>query len=88
MWGHRLVTIILSNLNWFGLENFFSVKYLGKLVVKLLLKLPQHLVPCETLMSAKHINDKLQGSVATSLRCDGVVDNQIKKTFIADTLYM
>jgi len=31
-------------------------------------------------MSAKRaINDKLQGSVTTYLRCDGVVNNQIKK---------
>ena len=31
-------------------------------------------------MSTKQtINDKLQGSVATYLRCDGVVNNQIKK---------
>jgi len=31
-------------------------------------------------MSAKQaINDKLQGSVATYLRCGGVVNNQIKK---------
>jgi len=30
-------------------------------------------LPCETLMSAKHvINDKLQGSVATYLRCGGI----------------
>jgi len=39
-------------------------------------------LPCETLMSAKQaINDKLQGSVATYLRCDvqWVVNNQIKK---------
>ena len=37
-------------------------------------------LPCETLMSSKQaINDKLQGSVATNLRCDGVVNNQIKK---------
>ena len=36
-------------------------------------------LPRETLMSAKQaINDKLQGSVATYLRCGGVV-NQIKK---------
>jgi len=33
--------------------------------------------PC---MSAQHdIHDKLQGSVATYLRCGGVVNNQIKK---------
>jgi len=33
-------------------------------------------------MSAKQaINDKLQGSVATYLRCVGVVNNQIKKGF-------
>jgi len=31
-------------------------------------------------MSAKQaVNDKLQGSVGTYLRCGGVVDNQIKK---------
>jgi len=27
------------------------------------------------------INDKLQGSVATYLKCGGVVDNQIKKVY-------
>ena len=38
------------------------------------------LLPCETLMSAKHaINDKLQNSAATHLRCGGVINNQIKK---------
>ena len=39
-------------------------------------------VCCETLglISANQaINDKLQGSVATYLRCGGVVNNQIKK---------
>ena len=31
-------------------------------------------------MSAKQaINDKLQGSAATYLRCGGVINNQIKK---------
>ena len=34
----------------------------------------------ETLISAKQaISDKLQGSVATYLKCGGVVNNQIKK---------
>jgi len=34
-------------------------------------------------MSAKQaINDKLQGSVATYLRCGGVVNNQIKKRLL------
>jgi len=34
----------------------------------------------ETLTAAKQaINYKLQGSVATYLRCDGVVNNQINK---------
>jgi len=37
-------------------------------------------LPCETLTSAKQaINDKLQGSVATYLKCGGAVNNQIKK---------
>jgi len=50
-----------------------------------MLIIPLHLayvatLPCETLVSAKQaINDKLQGSVATYLRCGGVVNNQIKK---------
>ena len=53
-----------------------------------ILKLPPQLayvasLPCETLMSAKQaINDKLQGSVATYLRCDGVVNNLIKMSTI------
>ena len=38
-------------------------------------------LPCETLMSAKQdINKKLQGSIATYLRCGGVVNNHIKKS--------
>jgi len=38
------------------------------------------LLLCETFMSAKQaINGKSQGSVATYLRCGGVVSNQIKK---------
>jgi len=37
-------------------------------------------LPCETLGSAKQaINDKLQDSVATYLRCGGVVSNHVKK---------
>jgi len=48
-------------------------------------EIPPHLayvatLPCETLTSAKQaINDKLQGSVATYLRCGGVVNKQITK---------
>ena len=50
-----------------------------------MLNIPPHLayvatLSCETLMSAKQvINNKLQGGVATYLRCGGVVNNQIKK---------
>jgi len=37
-------------------------------------------------MSAKQaIYDKLQGNVATHLRCGGVVDNQIKKGLLLST---
>jgi len=65
------MAIIVSNLNLFTI--FFTVKWV--------LKIPPHLayvaiLPCETLMSAKQaINDKLQGSIATYLRCGGVVKN-------------
>ena len=50
----------------------------------MVIKIPPHLAyvatpPSEILVLAKQvINDKLQGSVATYLRCGGVV-NQIKK---------
>jgi len=60
-------------------------RFLGKSAVKWIFKIPPHLayvatLPCETLMSAKQsLNGKLQGSVATYLRCGGVVNNQIKK---------
>ena len=50
-----------------------------------ILKIPSYLatLPCETLMPAKQtVNDKLQGSVATCLRCDGAVNNQIKKDLL------
>jgi len=37
-------------------------------------------------MSAKQaINDKLQGSVVTYLRCDGVVNNRIWKGLFAES---
>jgi len=79
--GHRLMPIILLNLNRF-IKNV-TKKFLSKVAVKWIS--PPHLayvatLPRETLMSAKQaINDKLQGSVATHLMCGGVVNNQIKK---------
>ena len=79
-------------------HDHYSVKYgpikkitgsfRGKFAVKWILKLPPHLayvatLPCEPLMSAKQaINDELQGSVATYLRCDGVVNNRIRKDLL------
>jgi len=71
------MTIILTNLN--RLKKF-TRKFLGKFVVKWILKLAPHLaLPSDTLMSAKKaINDKLIGSV----KCDEVVNNQIKKELL------
>ena len=61
------------------------MRFLGKYAVKCILQIPPHLahtVPCETLMSVKQaIDDQLQGSVAAYLRCDGIVNNQIKKVY-------
>ena len=78
------MTIILSIPNRF--ENFFSLKdSFVNLQLNGYQKNTSHLayvatLPCETLVSAKQaINDKLQRSVATYLRCDRVVNNQIKK---------
>jgi len=58
---------------------------LGKFAVQWILKIQPHLayvatLPCKTLMPAKQaINDKLQSSVATYLKCGEVFNNQIKK---------
>jgi len=84
--GHCLMTISLSNLNRF--KKKFTGRFLGRpkfAAVKGTLKIPSHLayvatLPCETLMSAEQaVNDKLQGNVATHLKCGGVANNQIKK---------
>ena len=70
------------------LRIFFTGRFLGKLSVKWVLKIPPHLayvatLPCETLLSAKQATDyKLQGSVAIRLRCGGVVNSQIKKRLL------
>jgi len=80
--GHRLMTIILSILNQF--KNFFPVRFFDKFAVKWILKIPPHLayvatLPCETLMSPKQANyDKLQGSVATYLRCTGLLITKLR----------
>jgi len=80
------MTIILPILNRYN--NFFSEIFLGKFAVKWISKIPPHLarvatLACETLTSAKQaINDKLQGSVATYLRCGGVVNNQIRYSLL------
>jgi len=80
------MTIIVSNLNRF--KKKFTGRFLGKFVVKWILKLLPHLayvatLPCEKLTPAKQaINDKLQGSVATYLRCGWVVNKQIKKSLL------
>ena len=65
-------------------------KFLGKFAVNSILKIPPHLacvatLPCATLLSAKQaLNNKLQGSVATYLRCGRVVNNQILDRFTAE----
>jgi len=57
------------------LQIFFTGRFPSKFAVKWILNIPPHLayvatLPCETLMSVKQaISDKLQGSVATYLRC-------------------
>jgi len=65
-------------------KNNFTGRFLD-FVVNWILKIAPHLaygatLPCETFLSAKQsINNKLQGSVATYLRCGAAVNNQIKK---------
>ena len=63
---------------------FFNVRFLGEFAVKCILKILLYLAYVatllrETLMSAKQaVNDKLQSSVATHLRCGGFFNYQIK----------
>jgi len=77
------MTKFLSNLNRFPKK--FTKRLLGKFAVQWILKIQPHLayvatLPCKTLMPAKQaINDKLQSSVATYLKCGEVFNNQIKK---------
>jgi len=77
------MTIILPNLNQF--KNLFTGRFFSKFAVKWILRTQPHLAyvatpPCETFMSAEQaINDKLQGSVATCLRCGGVDRNEIRR---------
>ena len=84
-WGHTLTNVILSKLNRFKKKIFFTARFLGKFVVKRILKIPPHLacvatLLCETLVSAEQaINHKLLVSIPTYLRCGGVVNNQTKK---------
>ena len=71
--GHRLMTIILSNLN--DLQNFFTGRFLGKFAVKLILNIPPHLAyvatqPCETLVSAKQaISSSFSSVLARCAKC-------------------
>jgi len=88
--GHRLMTIILSNLHLLkkmSLED--SLVNLQQLngYHKSHRTLNVTTLPCETLMSAKQtLNDKLQGSVAACLRRGGVVNNQVKKGLLLSLL--
>jgi len=67
--------------------HFFIERFLGKFAVNCLLEIPPLLaylttLPSEIIIVRKQaINDKLQGSVATYLRCGGVVNNQSSKGY-------
>ena len=83
--GRRLTTISLSNI--YLLMNSLTGRFLSKFAVKWILNIPSHFayvatLPCETLMSKQAISDKLQGSVATYLRCGGVVKKLRKAYFL------
>jgi len=81
------VTLLII-LNRFS--NFFHSRFSDKFAANYFSKISPHLecvatLPCETLTSENErqsqtnvvISDKLQGSVATYLRCGGIVNNQI-----------
>ena len=53
-WGHKIMAIILSNLDWFTI--FFTARFLGTFAVNWLLQFPPLLayvatLPCETFVS-------------------------------------
>jgi len=83
-WGHKLMAIFCQILT--DLKKFTG-RFPGKFVVKLLFKIPPHLayaatLPCVTSLSARQaINDKLQGSVATYLRCGGLLITKLRKIY-------
>jgi len=69
--GHRLVTIILSNLN--RLKKFTG-RFLGKFAVIWILKIPSHFayvatLPCETLISAKQVIVRLANTLLRRRKC-------------------
>ena len=75
-----LMVICLSSRNRFSL--FSHWWFSSKIAVKWLVKMPPHLAYVATLaylVRRQAINDKLQGSAATYLRCGRIVKNQIKK---------
>ena len=82
-WGHKLVAIILVILH--RSSNFFTERFLGKFEVKWFIRIST--TPCicchastwNINVGKRAINDRLLGSMATYLRCGGIVNNQIKK---------
>jgi len=78
--GHRLMTIILSNLNW--LKKIFST---GRFFDNFAVKWINPTAPC-LCCQQNALNDKSQGSVAAYFRCSGVVNNRINKRFIDESV--
>ena len=66
-------------------KTFFTGRFLGKVAVKQILKVPPHIafvdtLPGERLISPKQaITKKLPGSVVTYLSCGAVINNQSNK---------
>ena len=85
--GHRLMTIILSNLNRFTI--FFTGRFLSKFAVKWISNIQPHLayvttlphlkyaatLPCNLSLMACFVDINVsQASVATYARRDGILD--------------
>jgi len=75
-----------------GLRIFFTARFINKFAVKWILKIPPRVayvaaLPREPLVSANEaINDKLQGSVGTYLRCGGVVNTKLRTVYVKNTV--
>ena len=76
-WAHRLMTIILSNLN--RLKKIFTGRFLGKFAVKWILKIPPHLAYAATLLVKLYCQQNKP--LATNYNVVGLLVSKLRKVY-------